>query len=222
MKLLVLTFFISTTVQAFVGHCQAPGQAFLANKLKESFGTAPAEKELKEVVLHAKNYELREEIKSLDRRSKVADRIMMKEISLNRNQKFAEMIEKTGRTEELTDFPVTGAISKLGSTEDALEIEVKNLSKEDLDIIPKPVLDKLGNNVRIQYKYPYDRFDYILTYDGKELPMDKALNKVQNDLEDACEQRMADNQHSRDLWDKDREIRKFKPLDRDKKGSSGQ
>ena len=69
--------------------CQAPGQSFLEGKLKASFATDPAEKELKDIALDPKNYDLREEVKSLNRRSMFANRIEMKELETKTNAKFA-------------------------------------------------------------------------------------------------------------------------------------
>lgn len=201
--------------------CQAPGQSFLEQKLKESFSTEPAEKELREVVKDPRNYALREEVKSLDRRSKLATRLQLSQISSAMNQKFNQMIETTNRGEEISDFPTTGAISKISGTTDSMAMEISNLSKEDLDVIPPKVLEKLSNKVKIHYKYPYDKFDYFLTYDGREYPMEKALNKLQADFEDACEERTRENQNTEGLWELDRKIRGYSPLQKGGSGSTG-
>ncbi len=187
--------------------CQAPGQSFLEGKLKASFATDPAEKELKDIALDPKNYDLREEVKSLNRRSMFANRIEMKEIETKTNDKFAQMLEATRNSNEIVDFPVSGAVSKLTSETDSLAIEVSNVSKEELDVLPQKVLDKLSNKVKIRYMYPYDKFEYVLTYDGREFPMQTALAKMQVDFEDACEDRLRENQHTRDLHGLDRKSR---------------
>lgn len=204
-----LSVIILFSVEAYATNCQAPGQGFLEEKLKESFVTAPAEKELKEVVLDQRNYSAREEIKGLDRRSKYADRIQMREIASVAHQKFDQMIEATGRTEDIMDFPIQGASGRLSGAEDGLVIELNNVSKEDLDVLPPPVLEKLSNKVKIKYNYPYDTYDYFLTYAGRELPLKKAFLKIQADFETACEDRLRENAHTKGLWEQDRKIRGF-------------
>jgi hypothetical protein len=74
--------------------------------------------------------------------------------------------------------------------------------------------------------YPYDKYEYVRTYDGRELPMEKALAKMQNDFEDACEDRLRENQHTRDLRRLDRKSRGLDPIpvksSPSKSGSSSQ
>lgn len=218
MKYLMLLVFISSGVY---GACQAPGQSFLEGKLKESFMTRSGEEELKDVVLHPKNYALREEIKSLKRRTIYANRLERTYISADINKRFSQMIAATGREEVIAEFPGPGSTGKLSSTDDSMAIELNNLSKEELDVLPPKVLDKLENKVKIEYKYPYDKFEYVLTYDGRELPMEKAFNKIQDDFEDACEERLRENQHARDLWEQDRKTRGFSPLKPQGQGQGG-
>lgn len=207
MKPIFLLTILSFSGLSFGQECQAPGQSFLHQKLKESFQTAPAEKELKEVVSDQRNFTLREEVKALDRRKMYSNRIQKKYLSDEMNQKFNQMIESTGRSEELADFPTPGAIGKLKGTKDSLSIELTNLSKEDLGVIPPQVLEKLSNKVKIEYKYPYDKYDYFITYSGIEMPLEKGLNKLQEDFEDACIGRLIENQNTKELWEKDRKIR---------------
>lgn len=206
----------------FQPKCQAPGQGYLLVKLKEAFATSAAEKELKDVVLDSRNYSLREDLKSLNRRKMYADRIATKAIEEETHAKFDQMIDTTGRTEDITDWPMPKAYARLSGTGDAIAIELNNLSKEDLDAIPGPVLDRLSNKVKIKYRYPYDSYDYFLTYDGKEYPADKALNKLQADFEDACENRLLENQHTNDLHDLDRRSRGLQPLIPGKQAGSSQ
>ena len=136
-----------------------------------------------------------------------ADRIAMKELESETHAKFDQMIDTTGRTEDITDWPMPRAFGRLSSTGNAIAIALNNLSKDELDVLPKPILDKLSNKVKIEYRYPYDAYDYIITYDGREYPMEKALLKIQNDFEDACEDRLRENQHAKDLQDKVRTSR---------------
>lgn len=189
-------------------------------KLKEAFATSMAEKELKDVVTDPRNYSLREDIKSLNRRKMYADRIALQAIESEMHSKFDQMIDTTGRNEDITDWPIPKAFARLSGSGSALSIELNNLSKEDLDVIPGPVLDKLSNKVKIEYRYPYDSYEYFLTYDGKEYPAQKALNKLQADFEVACEDRLRENQHSKDLHDLDRKSRGLEPLTGKSGGSS--
>lgn len=206
--------------------CQAPGQSFIEGKLKSSFATDSVEKELKDIATDPKNYALREELKSLNRRSMYANRIEMVEIQAHTNNKFSQMIGATRNTTEIIDFPIPGANSRLSGESDSLAIEVNNVSKEELDVLPPHVLDKLSNKVKIKYMYPYDKYEYVLTYDGRELLMEKALAKMQNDFEDACEDRLRENQHTRDLHELDRKSRGLGPIPVEsspsKRGSSSQ
>lgn len=187
--------------------CQAPGQSFLHEKIKESFQTAPAERELKDLVSDQRNYTLREEVKALDRRKMYSTRSQEKFIGEEMHQKFDQMIEATGKTEELADFPTPGAIGRLKGTKDSIAIELSNLSKEDLGVIPPQVLEKLSNRVKIEYKYPYDKYDYYITYSGIEMPLEKGLNKLQEDFEDACIGRLIENQTTKENWEKHRKTR---------------
>lgn len=69
------------------------------------------------------------------------------------------------------------------------------------------LLDELSNKVKIRDMYPYDTFEYILIYDGRGFPMQKAPAKMQVDFEDECEDRLNENQHSKDLHELDRKSR---------------
>lgn len=219
MKYLFVLLTITIAQSTYGVSCQAPGQSFLEGKLKESFATDPAEKELKEIALDPKNYALREEVKSLNRRSMFANRVEMKEIQDKTLDKFSQMLGAVRNTNELPDFPMSGANSKLTSESDSLAIEVNNVSKEQLDVLPPKILDKLSNKVKIRYMYPYDKFEYVLTYEGRELPMQVALGKMQMDFEDACEDRLRENQHAKDLHSLDRKSRGLKDLPKEETGS---
>jgi hypothetical protein len=225
LKYLFVILSLTTAQLSYGDSCQAPGQSFLEEKLKASFSTEPAEKELKDIALDPKNYELREEVKNLSRRSRFANRFEIKEIETKTNDKFAQMIGATRKTNEIENFPVSGATSRLTSETDSLAIEVNNVSKEDLDVLPAKVLEKLSNKVKIRYMYPYDKFEYVLTYDGREFPMQKALAKMQVDFEDACEDRLRENLHTRDLHSIDRKSRGLGEVPvsiSNKKGSAAQ
>lgn len=204
MKSLIVLIFVP--IKAF-GWCQAPSSAFLESKLKESFQIESGERELKELVSDPKNYALREDVKSLDRRIKYSNRMDREQIAIETKQKFDQMIAVAGRGERIDNFPVEGAVSVFSTSNNAISLEQNNLSKEDLDVLPPRVLDKLSNKVKIEYQYPYDKFEYIITYDGREMPFKRASNKIQNDFEDACEDRVRENEYNRFLQNKDREMR---------------
>jgi hypothetical protein len=186
------------------GQCQPPGQGFLEEKLKETFHVGQGEEELREWVGHRKNSVLREEVKSLDRRSKFSDRLEREDLLVQSKDKFDMMILNTERSSDMKDFPAEGAKSKMMSSKGAMDIEMSNLSKDGLDVFAPEILAKLSPKVKVKYFYPYDKFEYVLTYDNKELPMGKALGKIQQEMEKACEVRMIDNREYREWYEKGR------------------
>lgn len=187
-----------------LGQCHPPGQGFLEAKLKEIFLINHGEDEVKEWVGHPKNVTLREEIKALDRRSKFSGRLVKEELLVQSKEKFDMMIVNNERSNEIHDFPTVGAHSKMMASKGAIDIEMVNLPKDGLDVLPPEILTKLSAKVKLHYLYPYDKFEYFLTYDDKELPMDKALGKIQQDMESACELRMFDNREYREWYEKGR------------------
>lgn len=194
-----LTFILLFQAASAVGSaCQPPGAGHLEARIKETFYGEATETELKEWMIHPSNYEVRQSLKNLDRRIKFTPQRLDREALLVEMQgKFDQAISNTGRPSTMDNFPANGTQSKLSGSEGALTIEVSNLAKEDLDLLPKEVLDKLESKVKINYFYPYDKFEYHLTYDGKEMPMQAALLKVQKDMEYFCEKRMIDNRVDR-------------------------
>src|SRR4051812_34623441 len=105
----------SSALAQFQPKCQAPGHGFLEGRIKEAFNLAPAEKELKDVVVDARNYSLREDVKSLNRRKMYADRIAMKDLESETHSKFDQMIDTAGRNEDITDWPMPRAFGRLSS-----------------------------------------------------------------------------------------------------------
>ena len=116
--------------------------------------------------------------------------------------KFEIMILNNGRSNEIADFPLAGAHSSLASSKGAIDIEMTSLPKDGLEVFPPEILAKLSPKVKISYMYPYDKFQHVLTYDNKELPMDKALGKIQQDMESHCEVRMIENGEYKRWYDK--------------------
>ncbi len=201
MKNLILLQFI-LFAGAALGQCHPPGQGHLEGKLREIFLIKQGEDEVREWVSHPKNVTLREEIKSLDRRSKFSDRTTREEIQLQAKDKFEIMIHNNGRSNEISDFPTAGAHSSLTSSKGAIDIEMTSLPKDGLEVFPPEILAKISPKVKISYMYPYDKFQHVLTYDNKELPMDKALGKIQQDMESNCEVRMIENGEYRKWYEK--------------------
>lgn len=204
MKLLIIFSLLSTSFLSFAQReaypgqnfrevdrpvfCHPPSQAFFEQKLRASFHLETGEKELKEVVSDPRNYSAREEIKTIKRQLVFANRIQSNTLRQKLPPKFESMIDTTNRRNVIRDFPVAGSNANLGSSDDgALELSMENLSKEDLEFLPPTVLNKIGNKVKIKYQYPLDRFDYVVSYDGKDLPMERAFGKIQDDFESACE-----------------------------------
>jgi hypothetical protein len=195
-----------------LANCLAPGQDFLAVKIKEAFHIDKGEQELKEWVQHPKNSQARHELRTLDRRFKFAQfRSQRESILEDSKNKFEEIIENNQRADEIEHFPVQGTQSKLKAEPGSLSIEMKNLTKDELDFFPKEVLDKLDTKVSVKYFFPYDRFEYDLSYEGKQLPMDQALNKIQGEMEASCAQNMRKNHEDREWYNKDLTSNKLAP-----------
>jgi hypothetical protein len=168
-------------------YCMAPAQPFFEAKLRSSFKLESGEKELKEVVLDPRNYQDREEVKALGRQLKYAGRITRPLLLSRITPRFDQMIETTRRRETISNFPMQGASASMASSEDGtIMIEMTNLSTEGLDFLPPELKEKLGNSVKIHYLYPYDKFDYILSYEGKEMPMQMAFHRLQDQFEEVC------------------------------------
>ena len=202
MKKLLSILFLFHATGASASDCHPPSQGFLEGVVRESFHATEGENELREWMRHPKNSEIRNEIKALDRRSKFNTRLKREELLAESQIKYETAILNNERPADIEHFPVVGAHSKMTASLGALTLEMSNLSKDDLSVIPKEILDKLDSKVKINYELPYDKFEYLLTYDGKELPMNKALGKVQEDMEKACELREIDNDEYRRWYQK--------------------
>lgn len=203
MKRLFLTIFILKATAALASDCQAPGQGFLDIRIKETFHASLAQSELKEWMSHPSNSEVRRNLKSIDQRIKFSPQRSTREKLLAESQlQFEQAITNTGNPSLIKNFPAPSTESRVMSEQGALSIEMSRLSKEELDFLPKLVEDKLEPKIKIHYFFPYDKFEYFLTYDGRELPMEKALLKVQKDMEDNCERRVIQNGEDRRWYQK--------------------
>lgn len=168
-------------------YCHPPSQPFFEKKLRESFHFSEGESELKEVVRDPRNYTVREEIKGLRRQMYFANRVQRSFLEDQLVPKIENMIEVTNRRNPIADFPINGTSSNLSSSEEGhLSIAMENLPKEELDFLPPQIVEKIGNKVKIKYHYPLDKFDYVISYNGKELPMDQAFHKMQDEFESVC------------------------------------
>ncbi len=207
----VLFIFLYFFKLAFA-NCQAPGQGFLEERLKSTFHIDRGEAELKEWVMHPKNNQARNEIRSLDRKIKFAQFRLQREDFLKETKiQFEKIIQNNERTDEIENFPAIGSNSKLIPDEGNLSIEMEQLPKEKLDVLPKEILDKLASKVRVNYKFPYDKFEYILTYSGTELPMKEAFLKIQGEMEEICNLQMKSNHESREWYNKSLKRAGFSP-----------
>lgn len=203
MKSILSILFIFQSGIVLASECQAPSQGHLEMRLKESFHGNLGERELKEWMIHPSNYEVRQKIKELDRRTKFSQQRLDREaLQYEAQMKFDQAIQNTGRPSVMDHFPAAGTQSKVSASPGALTIEMDKLDKEDLDVIPKEILDMLEPKVKIHYYYPYDKFEYLVTYAGKEQPIESALLKVQKAMEDHCERRMVDNVEYRAWYQK--------------------
>jgi hypothetical protein len=193
-------------------NCQAPGQGFLEHRLKDAFHVTKGEEELKEWVKHPKNHSVREELRTLDRRFKFAQFRLQRESILEESKlRFEQIVQNNNRSSEIQNFPVKGTLSKMIADQGHLSIEMTQLSKEELDIFPKEVIEKLDAKVRVNYFFPYDRFEYVLAYNGKELPMRDALLKIQGEMEIACALDMQKNHENREWYNKSLRDNKLMP-----------
>lgn len=175
-------------------NCQAPNISFLFGKLKNSMSLEAGERELKEIVTEPVNYELRNEIKSSYRRLKYARRREKEPIVQKMTSDFDRMILQADVREEIADFPLKGLTSKVSSFEGSLMISMNNFTKKDeLKFLPPEISEKIGSSIHIRYFYPIDRYEYILPYDGSNLPMEEAFVKMQDEFEVACVARYYEN-----------------------------
>jgi hypothetical protein len=173
--------------------CQAPHQAFMEGKLKETYVLTDVEQELKEVVKDPNNYSYREELKSLYRKLAFATRPQKGPILEDIGSKFEKIIDGAKRGRSIANFPLEGTTSEMSTAPGVLVLTVKHLPREELTFFPEEVLKKLGDSVQIRYSYPVERFEYLVSYEGKELPMNKAFNLLQDDFEDFCMARASEN-----------------------------
>ena len=174
--------------------CIPPSKPFVEEKLRSSYNLGLAEQELRDIVKDEKNYSLREDIKTLKRRIMFSKRREIAPLISEIQTKYDQMILNVVPEEVIGDFPIRGALSTPHSSEDGeIIMSMNNLPQAELDFIPPETLKKLGKNVNVHYKYPYDNFDYFVTYEGNEISLDRALQKMLGEFEDACILRMMEN-----------------------------
>jgi len=201
MKTILLLLLSLNPVVSAASSCQAPPQGMMETRIRETFFVSHGETELKEWMSHPSNYEIRHKLKELDRRIKFSpQRLQREELIAETQVKFDQAIMNTGRPYMMEHFPAPQAFSKVFASQGSLSLEMRNFEKESLDFLSPEVLKKLEGKVRLNYHFPYDKFDYFLTYNGKELPMQDALLLVQKDMEAACEIRMIENDSYRNWY----------------------
>lgn len=179
--------------------CIPPSLSFFENKLRESYQFNAGEKELLMIVKDQKNYALREDVKSLKRKLMFAKRKDVPLLVSELQAKFDQMINNVDTESVITNFPMEGGSAIVSSSTDgSIMISMKDLNPGSLDFIPSKTLKKLEKNVKIQYKYPYDSFDYFLTFEGEELPIAKAVQKIGEEFETSCIVQQIENGWTRD------------------------
>lgn len=179
-------------------YCNAPSTVFLETKIRDGFQLATIEREMKEIMTHPRNFENRQLVKDMRRRIHFADRIERERMTEKLPTILEDMIRGSGRAESFTDFPGKGMTSSLkGSSQGHLLFEAENITPESLEFLPPEIQSKLGKRVGLEYHYPIERFVPFLTYDGEHLPLEKALGKIQNDLESGCLRGAIENQMER-------------------------
>jgi hypothetical protein len=179
-------------------YCQAPSAPFFEGKLRKSFHFEAAEKELKEVVLDINNYSAREELKALKRQLMFARRTEKEMILAQIRPRLEQMIGISRRSDSIADFPLSGAVSRVEPSADGnIMISMDNLSPGELEVLPPKAREKLGTAVKIQYLYPYDKFEYFVQYDGQDLPIERAVARVQEEFENACERNALEGREDR-------------------------
>lgn len=168
--------------------CRPPKEVVFKEKFKDWFLTESLERELKEVVNFADNYERREKVKNFHRVLYFADRFREEEIRTRMRQVFLEMANADLRRQGIMqDFPIKGSNSQLGAGDDGtLELSAHSFPEVEQNFLSPKIRSKLGNSVRVNYHYPIDRFEYSLVYDGKEYPLKEVVQKLQDDWELEC------------------------------------
>lgn len=168
--------------------CRVPKESFFKTKFEEWFHTASLERELKEVLSLPVNYERREAIKANHRRTYFADRFIQEEIRTKLKEEFAGIaVSDPRRLGVMENFPVKGANAQLGAADDgSLEISAEAFPEVEQKFLSPEIRKKLGNQIKVRYHYPIDRFEYSLVYEGKEYPLKEVVSKLQEDWEVEC------------------------------------
>lgn len=178
--------------------CQAPNMNLLMDRFRESLAIPDSEQYLKEIVTEPQNHELREQIKSNYRRLYDA-RMREKPRILSETQKvFEEIITRSNVREGIIDFPAKGSRAEIKAQDNYILMKTQYVDAYKINFLPPEVLKKFTPGVEIRYFYPIDRFEYVLTYDGQDLPADRAINAIQNDFEAICEAQYKENMELRE------------------------
>lgn len=204
MKGLFLLFVITSAfAQEGRESCIPPSQPFIQERIRSSYNFGAGEQELQEIVRDEKNYALREQVKSLKRRMMFVKRREKEPLQDEIKNKFDEMVLNAGTEEVINEFPSKGSSAAVSSDNEAIIITMHNLPQAELDFIPPETLKKMGRSVSIHYKYPYDNYEYFVSYEGEEIELNRAMGKMLNEFEDACILRKMENARARAIRKKD-------------------
>jgi hypothetical protein len=179
--------------------CLAPSTVFIEGQLREALQLSLAEAELKEIVSDPRVMEQRTGIQALHRRTYFSGRRERPLLERDLARSFQEILDLTGRGETIENFPMAGARGQVRSADNGtLMIALENLPSPEVGFLPEQVKAKLGRTAKIHYRYPLDRFDYVISYGGEELALPRALQRLQDDFEDACVRRSLENEDERE------------------------
>lgn len=173
--------------------CKPPGEDFILERLKTNLGMTDAEKLLKEVVTEPANYPLREQMKSHYRKLQNATVLAKRKIEAEMKADFEQMIDGAGVRQGVPDFPTAGATATFSGAPGSMVLTMKELKKIDGDFLNEDIAKKIDPVVSIHYYYPIDRYEYVLSYEGKLLPAEDAARLLQTEFQTACYNRFWEN-----------------------------
>lgn len=173
--------------------CKAPGEEFVLDKIKGSFQLGESEQLLKEVVTDQKNYQSREQVKALYRRLKFARVLEKRNILQSMEQEFDLMIDGAGLRPGVQDFPTNGATATFAGSPGSITMKLQGLRKIEGLFLVDGMAEKIDPVISIHYFYPIDRYEYVISYQGKEIHQKEALTLIQEDFQTSCYNRFWEN-----------------------------
>ena len=173
--------------------CAAPTMNYLLDKLKVSFQATDGEQLLKEIVTGPENYASREELKSLYRQLHTSRILLRQSLKDKMAAEFEKIIDGAKLREGIPDFPTKGQKASLLSNENSLVLKINSLDTETISFLPEETISKISPWIMIRYYYPIDKFEYVVTFNNEELPLQKAMTRIQSEFESACYNRFWEN-----------------------------